>query len=232
MLQEKICKPDMGKEEEEDRGPGDDYDSESAWQAWEEEMREYGCTQEEIDNMKAGKGLEVKGEEAPAEDTGSWQREVKRIFAIKRIASELHDTGSEGVEGEAGEGEEQKNYRDEDADGSWSSRKRAKFSSNATDTCDVAARLAEEDYDTLTKEKFWDQYMIPNLPVVVRGFVANARGQSGDGCAEDGRKELGEERGWRAWREWVTGDGRPDTMHLRENFGHVCVTVHNCARWS
>ena len=76
-----------------------DYESEAAWQEWEEEMRGYGYTQEEIEEMKAGQSVATAGEHA---ETGAgagaveegWEREVKRIFAIKRInaaASELDD---------------------------------------------------------------------------------------------------------------------------------------------
>ena len=85
--------------------------------------------------------------------------------------------------------------------------------------------------------------MIPNLPVVVRGYVANAvaapvaavaGGGSGGGGGESAGAcvagSKGGEKGWRAWREWLAGDGGIDTRYLREQFGEVCVTVHNCAK--
>lgn len=61
---------------------------------------------------------------------------------------------------------------------------------------------------SLSAAQFRRRFMIPNLPVLLTD-------------ATDG---------WRAQREWVTPDGRPDLSALAQLFGDSIVPVANCAR--
>jgi len=74
---------------------------------------------------------------------------------------------------------------------------------------------------------------VPNRAVLIEGYVEHCVGvvEGGGGSQSETPKPP---HGWRAWRQWVKREegkeGRIDTMYLREQFGHVCVTVHNCAQ--
>lgn len=184
---------------------------------WEEEMMGYGYTWAQVEKMKRGewdetdadKALQVENSQRESSDVNECQgrRDTEVSYAVESDVSA--GTGHGG-----------------------------------------AVTLAFEDWESLSRETFWDVYMLPNKPVVVKGYVAHcpqhlhfqgADGVVGEGGSEefdgasqvDGEKEKerdGCERGWRAWREWLTKDGAVDTKHLRQLFGHVCVTVHNCAQ--
>ena len=84
-------------------------------------------------------------------------------------------------------------------------------------------RLATEDHSMLTRERFWDEYMIPNRPLVVQGFVENA-------APDNKGKEKQAHKGWRVWREWVTREGEIDVEYLKREFADVRVTAHNTSK--
>ena len=201
-------------------GCGEEGDeSEAAWAEWEEEMRGYGYTPEEIAEMGAGGAAGAEG----TGETAAWEHEVKRILIIK---TRMHGTSDSGGGGDAGVGDEAAGVAaagDEAAatagggDGEHSlsserSRKRPRTDASATGADKAGSngpvRLAFEEACSLTREQFWERYMLPNRPVLLRGA---------------GRK-------WRATREWVTDEGLVNTRYLRQHFGHTSITVHNTAR--
>ena len=102
-----------------------DYESASAWTAWEEEMRGYGYTEEEIEEMKAGPGAAET-----ASDAG-WEREVKRILIIKRIhgASAMSEA-SEEREREELDGSEERAREEEDKGGERGTGQAAEHETN------------------------------------------------------------------------------------------------------
>ena len=60
--------------------------------------------------------------------------------------------------------------------------------------------------DELTPERFRDEYMAANLPVLLTGVG----------------------RSWRATREWVTADGKPDVSALERLFGSDMIEAVEC----
>eukprot|EP00802_Teleaulax_amphioxeia_P010629 Tamp_10657.p1 GENE.Tamp_10657~~Tamp_10657.p1 ORF type:complete len:562 (+),score=108.24 Tamp_10657:2-1687(+) len=185
---------------------------------WEAEMQEYGYTQAQIAKMKRGEWDE---DEAPGETP------TATAGGARAADSKGAGGGEGGEEGELGEleGFDQAGLQDGEVE---------------------VVTLAVEGWEKLSREKFWDHYMLPNRPVVIEGYVARcpcparARVHARAHCEQDGGDaepgdddggEAGESAiGWRAWREWVTEDGALNSRLLRDKFGHVCVTAHNCAR--
>jgi hypothetical protein len=194
----------------------EEHESQAAWAEWEAEMRGYGYTQEEIAEMMTWGDVRESSEEEREADAGAaWKHELKRIFVIKRMQSDNEGGAREGEGQGTGKGEAAEGEAAATAAGSPSERscKRPKTEERAVGSgkagaADGPVRLACEDCSELTREQFWERYMIPNRPVLLRGAC----------------------RGWRARREWVTDEGLVNTKYLREHFGRSSITVHNTAR--
>ena len=214
-----VYKMSHGKDECE-ASLSDEHASQAAWAEWEAEMCGYGYTQEEIAEMMTGGDVtESSKEEREADACTAWKHELKRILVIKRMHSATDGEAGEGEGEGAGEGETAEGEAAAAAAGSAGSHgersckrpktgERADGSGKAGDA-EGPVRLACEDCSELTREQFWQRYMIPNRPVLLRGV---------GGC------------GWRAQREWVTDEGLVNTKYLREHFGRSSITVHNTAR--
>ena len=214
-------------------GVTDSYDSADAWQAWNAEMLSYGYTQDEIDAMQAGDG----GGSARGEDDQdkrrtdaepAWEREVKRIFVLKRLQGAEVDEGGEADQEEDAATPHSKrpkigNEAEHAADCDGATPQASTDNTKCHETEEAVVRLATEDHSMLTRERFWDEYMIPNRPLVVQGFVENA-------APDNKGKEKQAHKGWRVWREWVTREGEIDVEYLKREFADVRVTAHNTSK--
>ena len=104
---------------------------------WEAEMQEYGYTQAQIAKMKRGEWDE---DEAPGETP------TATAGGARAADSKGAGGGEGGEEGELGEleGFDQEGLQDGEVE---------------------VVTLAVEGWEKLSREKFWDHYMLPNRPV-------------------------------------------------------------------
>ena len=60
--------------------------------------------------------------------------------------------------------------------------------------------------EELSLSRFYNEFMIPNMPVIITGLVER----------------------WKV-RSWILPNGEIDTKKIKQQFGDSQVTVHNCA---